>query len=69
MIRVSELLVLTWLKACDHQQSVEKILASEVDEDRAFKDLDEEAMVCSLALSAEASHGVFAKALPEQPRN
>lgn len=58
MMRLPELLVLTWLKACDHQLSVEKILAFEVDENPAFKDLDKEGTVCSLALSTEASHGV-----------
>lgn len=53
-MRVLEFSMLSW--SCDHQLSVEEILASEVDEDPAFKELDEKGMTCSFApLSAKAS--------------
>lgn len=57
---MSEQPLLTWLKSCDHQLSVKKILLSDVDEDPAFKKLDEEVMACLLA-------PLVVKVVPEVP--
>lgn len=40
MMRVPKLPVFSWLRAYDHPLSIREILASEVDEDTAFKELD-----------------------------
>lgn len=60
MMRVPELPLLTWLKSSDHLLLAEEILFVEVDEDLAFRELDEAGVTWSFALSA-------VKATPDIP--
>lgn len=51
MMCVLELPMLNWLKSSDHLLTSKEILVADVNDDPAFKELDEAGVVCSLIAS------------------